>query len=380
MTIERLLATNNIDVISRSAPAAHEAVFADIAALAIASADADRVLAATINTVKNDRRGCRVSLNEGVGNDAPGVQVVRRLERLGYFRNCRIDREGSAAHLGLSTRLSDEFRTRITDLDGGTRLELGAEKVVTSRAGVLGVDLEDVSRNVVVRFADGTVREIDVLAVVRGDLVAVECKLGRGFEGEGGRFADLSGRLGLAPERAILLATGLDEEAAADIAAFNPALSVSRGPDFASAIDRALAACRPDAILPTPRAPQPATPAPAEDRAGATANIVAAFERQIADLAEPLNINDIARLVHAELGGTKAPISRVAADLLRGGRCLGVDLQPVRRFAEPVAALATHTITQRVPVAVAPTVAPLVGVWAPETSTARSLLSRLLRR
>lgn len=354
-----------------------EAVLADIAAEAVASADARKLLRTLGYAVRNEQHTIRIRLRDGVDGENPAHRMAQRLGGLGYLRSVRIDQSTRSLQAHLSTRLTEAMGERLQRLtQDGRWLECGAAGHLARAAEAARVDL-DLALNAQVRFDDGVRREIDVLAVGDDAVVAIEVKSGGGFVGEGGRFADLVERLGLAVPQGILLATDIDGQAAQDLAGFHP-ITVSDGRDVEALTTAALAAPRPAAdrtasrsrveadeaaepvaVRPTgakagdaaEAAQQPTTeeagdaaaaqqPAPTKAEPTAaqqpTAEVEAAVVEILAGSPAPATVSALSRLVRDRLATSRRAVQPAMFDLLSSGILVGIDGAPVTHFNDVV--------------------------------------------
>lgn len=336
--INEYLAERGATVTSATPVAGPEAVLADIAAEAVASADGRKLIRSLSWAITNERRSIHIRLDEGANRENPAYRMARRLVGLGYLSNVSID-EPTHLRALLSKRLSEDMCDRVQRFTRhGRWLESGAAGQVARAAQAAGVNV-DLVINAKLRFGDGVRREIDVLAVGDDAVLAMEVKSGEGFAGEGGRFADLVERLGLTVPQGILLAPSMDEQAVRDLATFHP-ITVSDGRDAEVICAAALAAARPVAAASEPSVEtSDGAGAPSPSVRVTPAEVEASLVQIVGALPEPANATALIRLVRDHLASSRRAVEPVLADLLRSGRLLGADGSPVQSFQDAVVAI-----------------------------------------
>lgn len=344
--INEYLAERRATLTSATPVTGPEAVLADIAAEAVTSADARKLLRTLGYAIRNEQHTIRIRLGDGVDGENPAHRMAHRLGGLGYLRNARIDPSARSLEAHLSTRLTAAMGERLRRLtQDGHPLEYGAAGHLARAAEAARLDL-DLVLNAQVLFDDGVRREIDVLAVGDDAVVAVEVKSGEGFAGEGGRFADLVERLGLAVPQGILLAPNIDEQAVHDLAAFHP-ITVSDGREVEALTAVALTAPRPAAGHNASRsgveadaAAEPVAEQPTRVKVGAAmsgqqpapAKVKAAVVEILAGSPRPVTVSALSRLLRDQLSTSRRLIQPVMFHLLSSGSLLGTDGAPVTGF------------------------------------------------
>lgn len=225
MTIHAYLTARGLSTTQRPKRTPADQVIDEIAELAVGSRDAEKLLRTIAFQLREGGRVVNVGLSENLERNA-AVVVARRLRNIGvlatYNQSQRANGKSCLFVRIATDKTSADVRSELARLmEAGRWLELGAAEIIRSAAARHDIDVA-VASQVTITAVDGTKRELDAVAVFDDSAMVVECKAGAVDGAHAGRFASTAALLGIAKERALMLAPAIDPVDAADMATFHP--------------------------------------------------------------------------------------------------------------------------------------------------------------